>query len=156
MENNVYPNVELSPNHPLIAQCSQKINLFTSFPGVKKSLLTEGQLWTGVRGSGGRCSYLRITKVNKDGTFTAQYTPPPGYGPDFAVTGHHNTAGSVISFSMSHKSDYFDFESVSAYAGHVKKHDPMIRTTYLLSRKEGATEVGFEEFNSSPIACPRK
>ena len=85
-------------------------------------------------------------------------------GQTVAVIGHHNTAGSVISFSMSHKNDNFDLESVSAYAGHVKFYgandDPVIQTTYLLSRKDRATEVGFEQLysaESSPrIACPRK
>ena len=148
----------LLKNHLYTLQNSHnKFILFTSFPGIEKPLLTEGQGWIGVQSRRGRCSYLRITKVNKDGTFTAQYTPPPGYGPDFAVTGHHNTAGSVISFSMSHKSDYFDSESVSAYAGHVKKNGDVILTTYLMSHNGGETEVGFEEFYSStPMACPVK
>ena len=137
-----------------------KFILFTSFPGFEKPLLTEGQSWTGVRGNGRRCSFLRMTKVNKDGTFTAQYQSPygstPGNGREVAVTGRYNSAGSVISFSMSHKNDYFDFESVSAYAGHVNNYDPMIQTIYLLSQKAGATEVGFEQFYSSAIVCPLK
>ena len=123
-------------------------------PGPK---LSGGQVWIN-----NECSGLIIRTVDlSSGIFYGFYHQ--GLRPRYSVTGQVNPEANTVAFTVSWRNHFTNLLAVSAYSGHLQylaNGDTVFRSTYILTRKGGRTEIGSDVFYPAeiapPIACPRK
>ena len=120
-------------------------------PGPK---LSGGQAWIS-----DKCNALFISAV--DGSSGIFYGFFQGFRHRYSVTGQVNPEANTAAFTISWKNRFTNLLAVSAYSGHLQylpTGDTVFKSTYILTRKGGRTEIGFEEFypaEIAPFACPR-
>ena len=78
------------------------------------------------------------------------------------LAGQVNPEANTVAFTVSWRNHFTNLLAVSAYSGHLQylaTGDKVFRSTYILTRKGGRTEIGSDVFypveTSPPIACPR-
>ena len=113
-----------------------------------------GQSWVA---NAPRCRILRIVTYNESsGIFSGVLEAARGLGrimmESYLVHGHKSPRGNTIGWTV----DMSSLCSVATYSGRLEylaNNDPVITTTYLISREStnGKTEVGFDQFYPSDI-----